>query len=195
MTNFTVNILQPILSILSMVSHWKIFEDRGEKGWKALIPILSTLTFGKVAKDSKHAKGRVIAGIVLALSLLLLVVTYAIGLSNSQVDFTVTDMNDINGVVITEHYTDTANYTGNPLVLLLFVAATIISLVFYLINHIRLCKSFDSTNAGPSWMIVLWIFIPIAAAVYYAFIHHNYDIPGVTNKVDDEPVDVTDNQQ
>lgn len=187
MTNFTVNILQPVLSIVTMISFWKIFEDRGEKGWKSLIPILSTLTFGKVAKDSKHAKGRVFAGIALFLSLFLLVVVYAVGISNSNYNVTFTDMNDINGVTITEQFTSNPTYNGNPLVLFVLLGLVIISLVFYLINHIRLCKSFDQTNNGPSWMILLWIFFSTGAAVYYAFVHQNYDIPGVTSREVDNP--------
>ena len=189
MPSFTVNILQPLLSILTMISFWKIFEDRGEKGWKSLIPILSTLTLGKVANDSKHAKGRVFSGIALFLSLFLLVVVYAVGVSNSNYDFQITDMNDINGVVITEQFTSNPTYNGNPLVLFALLGLVIISIVFYLINHIRLCKSFDNTNAGPSWMILLWIFFPVGAAVYYAFVHQNYDIPGVTSKEVDNPED------
>lgn len=192
MTSFTVNVLQPVLSIVTMISFWKIFEDRGEKGWKALVPILSTLTLGKVAKDSKHAKGRVISGIALFVSMFLLLVAYFAGYTNSQVDFQITDMNDINGVVISEQFSDNGTYTGNPLILFIFLGLMIVSIVFYLINHIKLCKSFDMTNAGPSWMIILWIFFPVAAAVYYAFIHHNYDIPGITNKVVEDQQDNID---
>lgn len=192
MASFTVNVLQPVLSIVMMISFWKIFEDRGEKGWKALVPILSTLTLGKVAKDSKHAKGRVISGIALFVSMFLLLVAYFAGYTNSHVDFQITDMNDINGVVISEQFSDSGTYTGNPLILFIFLGLMIVSIVFYLINHIKLCKSFDTTNGGPSWMIILWIFFPIGAAVYYAFVHHNYDIPGVTNKVVDNPQDNID---
>lgn len=192
MRYLTVNILQPVLSILTLISFWKIFEDRGEKGWKAIIPIISTLTLGKIANDSKHAKGRIFAGIVLFLLSFLLVVIYAAGMSNSNYDFTITDMNDINGVVITEQFTSNPTYNGNPLVLFILLGLIIVSIVFYLINHIKLCKSFDQLNNGPSWMIILWIFFPIGAAVYYAFVHHNYDIPGVTSKVTDDHQNVQD---
>lgn len=187
MTNFTVNIVQPILSIIVLISFWKIFEDRGEKGWKSIIPILSTLTFGKLANDTKHAKGRIISTILLIASFFGLFFAYVIGLSGNNVNFTITDMNDINGIVIDNQYSSDLTYTGNPMVLFLFLGLFIVSLVAFLINHIKLSKSFDIANNGPSWMIVLWIFFSAGAAVYYAFIHQNYDIPGVTNKVVDNP--------
>ena len=191
MTSFTANILQPVLSVVAMISFWKIFEDRGEKGWKAIIPILSTLTLGKVAHDSKHAKGRVFSGIALFISVFILIVTYLFGVS-SNYDFVITDMNDINGVVVTEQFTDNFTYNGNPFVLVLLAALIIISAIFYLINHIKLSMNFDQLNNGPSWMIILWIFLPIGAAIYYAFIHNSYDIPGVTNKVEqqNQPEDI-----
>ena len=180
--------IQMILSIAATVALWKILEDRGEKGWKSLVPILSTLTFGKVANDSKHAKGRVFSGIALFSSLFLLGVVYAVGISTSNYDFQITDMNDINGVVITEQFASNPTYNGNPLVLFALLGLVIISTVFYLINHIKLCKSFDSINAGPSWMIVLWIFLPSVAYIYYAFIHK--DSPPLREEDQFEDLDI-----
>ena len=50
------NPLQGILSIIRIISFWKILEDRGEKGWKSLIPFYSTYTLGKTFNDTKTAK-------------------------------------------------------------------------------------------------------------------------------------------
>ena len=149
----TFNPITSLLGVVSMIANWKIFEDRGEKGWKALIPFYSTYTFGKICGDIEDAKRLMIWIAVLLVS--------AVGLS----------------IML-------AGSVG--LLAVIFGLLVLASLVLTLYYTYKLYKHFDTVNGGPSWMIILWIFLPAAAAIYYAFIQNNYNIPGVSEKKEDD---------
>ena len=141
------NPLSGLMSILSIVGMWKIFEDRGEAGWKALIPFYSTWTFAKTCNDTGTAKKLIISIVTLILSTPLLIFALA---------------------------------TESSALTLVSAALLCASAVFALIYSIKLNKHFDIANNGPSWMIIIWIFVPVVAVLFYAFVQNNYNIPGVT---------------
>ena len=154
----TVNPIASILGILSIIANWKIFEDHGEKGWKALIPFYSTYIFGKICNDVDDAK-KVIIWIVV---LLAATIGLSIGLAGSV-----------------------------GMLAVVFGALVLVSLILAVYYTYKLYRVFDTVNGGPSWMIILWIMLPSFAAIYYAFIQNNYDIPGVSKKNNTQDKDNT----
>ena len=48
---FTIIILAILIMVL-IISGWKVFEKAGRPGWKAIVPILNTITFIQIAGRS-----------------------------------------------------------------------------------------------------------------------------------------------
>lgn len=180
------NPLQGILSIIRLVSFWKILEDRGEKGWKSLIPFYSTYTLGKTFNDTKTAKklNFSVLGLLVSVFVFFLAVASSYNTSTYQVD--ITDINDINGLIITSSDSGSLQLTPFMIVALLLM---ILSLIFLIVYYVKFYKHFDEANGAQSWMIILWLVVPAFAAAYFAFVHKNYDIPGVTEKTVVEKVE------
>ena len=42
------------MSVVAIISWWKLFEKAGEKGWKALVPFYSTYTLFKIIYGNKR---------------------------------------------------------------------------------------------------------------------------------------------
>ena len=141
------NPLSGLMSILSIVGMWKILEDRGEAGWKSLIPFYSTWTFAKTFNDTETAKKVILSTFALLLSSLLLL-------------FAIAAQSGVLTIVAT--------------------AVFVLAIIFTLVYYVKLYRHFDIANNGPSWMIVVWLIVPSLAALFYAFIQNNYNIPGVT---------------
>ena len=156
MTNYqvTFNPVAGILGIVSIIAMWKIFEDRGEQGWKALIPFYSTVTFGKVCGDEEDAKKSILWLVGFIVSSIV-----AVGVGQA---------------------------TESGILMLLFSLAALASSVMALVHIVKLYRNFDKVNNGPSWMIILWILLPAAAGIYYAFVQKNYNLPGISKKEDNQ---------
>ena len=160
--NTTVTYYNPLTSILSIVSiigMWKIFEDRGEKGWKSLVPFLNTLAFGRVCGEEDRAKNLMIKNIILVLMFLIMFPIAVYIMSVAESSSAPSSSTKVLGIVL----------------LILFLAFLVLAIVAY-IQQIKLFLAFDKVNEGPSWMIILWLLLPAGAYIYYAFIHKNITI-------------------
>lgn len=147
-----VNPLPMILSIAGIVAMWKIFEDRGENGWKSLIPFYNILTLGRLCKSEDKAKKVIIFDLILFILLFafMFVVFY---------------------MAYTKDSVSNASASNLTIVFLTIAIALIILGIIALVYTAQLFRAFDDANNGPSWMIILWILLPTAAYIYYAFIH------------------------
>lgn len=153
------NPLTSILSIASIIGMWKIFEDRGEKGWKSLVPFLNTLTFGRVCGEEERAKSLMIKNIILVLMFLIMLPIAAYILSISESSSVSSSSGRSLGIIL----------------LILLLAFLVLGIIAY-VQQIKLFLAFDKVNEGPSWMIILWLLLPAGAYIYYAFIHKNVTI-------------------
>ena len=147
-----VNPLPMILSIAGIVAMWKIFEDRGEKGWKSLIPFYNILTLGRLCKSEDKAKK------VIIFDLILFVLLFAFMFVVFYTAYTADSVSNAAAENLT-------------IVFLAIAIALIVLGIVALVYTAQLFRAFDEANNGPSWMIILWILLPTAAYIYYAFIH------------------------
>ena len=172
------NPLQPVFSIISVIGLWKILEDRGEKGWKALIPFYNTYVLGKTFNNTKGAKKMIFSGILVILSALLFFIAIALS-TGSGAEIYVSDMTDMNAIIIQNQISSGSSFGVFGIFTIILLIA---SVIYFIVCHVKFYSAFDKANNGPSWMIVLWIFLPAAANIYYAFIQKNYNIPGISSK-------------
>lgn len=187
-----VNPITGILNLLSIIGLWKIFEDNGQKGWKSIIPFYSDVILGRTCDEESLGKKLAISKAILVLFAFAFVFFFIFLLASAQssASFEITE----------EYLTQIENnpelfVQNNPaiasgssfspvfiLILLLgFIVSTIVSLVYYIKLHYR----FTLFNNAPGWWIAAWIFIPSIAYIYFAFIHNNYNIPGITERGND----------
>ena len=154
----TIVMMNPItilLSIVGVIGTWKVLEDRGEKGWKALIPFYNIYSLGKTFGGQKLAVKMIVSDILMILSFFSAIVYFTL-----------------------EGY----EISSSQAVILLLVILFIMTLFVALIYTVKFYRAFDKANNGPSWMILVWLLLNSFGYVYYAFIHKNYNIPGITDK-------------
>lgn len=54
--NMITTLISLAVTVLTIVSQWKVFEKTGEKGWKSIIPIYNIFTMFKIAKNDGFMK-------------------------------------------------------------------------------------------------------------------------------------------
>ena len=140
--------LSSILPLISVICTWKIFADRGEAGWKALVPFYSFLVFGRVAGDEKKGKNLVIASILAIVFGVVFFVSLTLVLSGLGSE-------SVAGIALL-------------ISLILMAVATIYAGVMGILLKVEFVK--NEGDAG--WIAVLWVLLPIAGDVYYAFLKH-----------------------
>ena len=134
------------IPLISVICTWKIFADRGEAGWKALIPFYSFLIFGRIAGDEKKGKRLMIAAIIS----LVFAIAFFISLTFALAGF--------------------GSESAVGVILVLSFIGMCISVIFACAEGILLKVKFVEKEKDPGWMAVLWVFIPIAGDIYYAFL-------------------------
>lgn len=175
----TWNPIASILSVIGTIGLWKILEDRGEKGWKALIPFYATYTLGKTFGGQKTAL-KMIASCILMILAFAGCALYTMANYSAGTDMIITDITDINGI---DFVNSNISFTGNPMIVLLLLAIAIVALVVTIVYIIKFFRAFDKANNGPSWMILVWLFLNPLGYIYYAFTHKNDDIADVLDKI------------
>ena len=160
-----------LLSIVSVISLWKIFADRGIEGWKSLVPCLNDILLGESIGEGKLGRKLALAkGLLMIFFSLLLVMTMAIIAPHAE-NFSV-------GGTISEATMDEAAS-------FMFLGCTLLAFSAFLaviVFQIRFCAGFVRYNNAQSWLTIVWIICPALAEFYFAFIHEKFDIPGLTFK-------------
>lgn len=170
------NPLQGILNILGIVGMWKIFEDRGEKGWKAIIPFYSDYVFGKVCDETKLGKKVVIWEVTTIILLFVVFFALSFSLASSgsleQIQEIIATLEANPNAVITPDMMANNNLTlSNPVPFLISLLLFVIAIIFLFVYIIKLRYRFTVKNNGQTWLMILWILIPAIALLYFAFIH------------------------
>lgn len=194
-TTFTVqmnplwSILGTIMMVLGIISLWKIFEDRGEKGWKAIIPFYSTKIFGRVAKDEKLGNRTMRAQIF---TFILAILVMFIGIAILGFQYAAADQMFLGGVgalavdgstaelppELLEALNSQSLTSAVPSELILGLGVLfllmIILCIVYLVRQIKLYNRFIVNESAASWLIIVFIFLPAFAYFYFAFIRGKY---------------------
>lgn len=143
-TSVFTNLFSTALSVLGIIGRWFIFQAAGEEGWKAIIPILNTYTYGEIAGERK----KTITYIILSIVSVFAVFAFGICLGLMLVFY------------------EEGNIDNNPIFPILIVATIISFIVFIalaiisLILRIGIFKKVDEKlNIAYGW-IFGWIFIP-----------------------------------
>ena len=189
--NYTVhpvwNVISTILWVLGVISLWKIFEDRGEKGWKAIIPFYNTKIFGRIAGDEKLGSRTMRAQIWLVLLSIIVLMSsifiygFAIATATSAIpgldlqnlpssgELPPEILEALNSQVV-------SNAIPTELVLCIFALAVILIIIaiICLVRQIKLYNRFIVAESAASWLIIPFIFLPTLTKFYFAFIRGKY---------------------
>ena len=88
-TTFIADLFMIVSFVLIVIGSWRIFEDRGEKGWKALIPIYSTYILFKLFYQVKQFWYFVVGLIVFFISEMYLNVSLIMGILGDNISLSV----------------------------------------------------------------------------------------------------------
>lgn len=158
--SYIYNLLNSIAFIIGL---WKIFEMRGEKGWKSLIPCYNQYTLGAVSGDKNSGKK------VAIMSGILLVLTIAMSIAMVPMMQAVQMYIATEGTISPEAIRSIISESQLLLIgfigIAMFVCA-IIQIVFSIPLYKSVCKSFNRTEG---WWVLLWILVPGIAAILFAF--------------------------
>ena len=134
------------LPLLSVLCTCKIFADRNEEGWQALIPFYSHLVFGRIVNDEKKGRALMIAGFLTLL--------FGIGFYT----------------VLTFVLSKARPAELWEIALFIFGIAMAVSVTIAFIYGILLKVEFVEKEKGSGWIALVWILFPTIIDIYYAFI-------------------------
>ncbi len=149
MANFKEFILETIIAfgpLLTLFCMCKVFSDRGEPFWKALVPFYSHLVFGRLAGDEKKGSNMMSAS--------LLTVLCAIGFYGSLIAV----------------YRTSPRSTAAEFLTLLFLLLMCVSFLATLIFGILLKVKFVEKEKDSGWIALLFAIFPPFGYFYYAFL-------------------------
>lgn len=178
--------LRGVFNLLGLIGFWKLLSDRGEAGWKSLIPFYNTIVFGKTC-DEKPRAVRVVVYSILTFIMFFLTFTLAVTILTAAGVIT----KDPSGKIIFDNTIDVAAAVKaanipDGIRVLLIVGSVLFFLfaILNFVNYIKLHMGFDKYNGGNSIMILAWLFVPFFAYLYYGFLHNRVVL--------EEPVDEED---
>ena len=167
-SKFNSYVYAAVILVLSVICLWKIFEARGQGGWKALIPFYSDYVFGVISKERKLGKKVMLAEIFSILAAVALVAMCLILLTFSRREY-----DPVSG--------DFVHKQSPPSYLTILTIVTAIVLVWLLISmvvwKIKLYHRFVLLNHAPGWMTLIFVFIPVLALGYFAFLRGTNNDP------------------
>ena len=149
--NPAFSIIINLAGIASLVALWKIFEDRGQAGWKALIPYYASLTFGRCCGEEERGKKLVITELALTATMLAFIFSFFWLLMQTSPG------GNSNQPVATAIF-------GISMLLLL-----VLGIVWFVIS-VKIKWSYSVLEEEKTWTVLLWALIPVAGNIYYAFL-------------------------
>ncbi len=131
-----------VISILTIVAHWKMFTKAGVEGWKSIIPIYSDYVLYKIVWNTKSF-------LVYVALLVVLSILYSINTAMAQVAF------DANGNFVTAG-------TPNILISVLISATLIACLIWYIRLQLKTAHAYGQTTGfGVGLVLLNTVFILI----------------------------------
>jgi len=145
----------------------KLFVDRYEKGWKALVPFYNKYILGKTINEVKCGKLTALTNFLFITAFWICVgVEWAIwsSLPSEIVDIENFNIND---------YVSTSLLTSDVVckVILLITA------ILYYVSWVILTYKFSDKQGTSTWWMVGWGICPLLPYIYYAFIYKPVYLP------------------
>ena len=153
--------------IICIIARVKIFWDRQEKGWKALIPFYNKYVLGKIIDNKK-------IGIIVSIFEFLFIgiislCIYIEYIILEKIPYTITDIDNFN---LTD-YVPQSLLTSNSI----FKILLIIIAVLYFISWVILTYKFSDKQNSNTWWMLAWAIIPVVPYIHYAYIYKTVYIP------------------
>lgn len=145
-----ISVIANLAWIASLVALWKIFEDRGEAGWKALIPVYASFIFGKCCGEEERGKKLV----VIELGLIATMIAFMFSFFWLLVQ------------------TSPGGNPDQPVATAIFGISTLLMLVLaivWFVISVKIKWTYSVLEEEKTWTVFLWALIPFAGNIYYAF--------------------------
>ena len=157
-----------ILFIICVLLRIKLFTDRYEKGWKALIPFYNKYIIGRTINEKRWGKITALTNFIFISILFSCVgIEYAIltKLPNEITNVETFNLSD---------YVPNTLITGNTILKILLSVSGII----YFISWIVLTYRFSDKQNSTTWWMLGWGILPVVPYFYYAFINKTVFLAG-----------------
>lgn len=141
-----IQIVAAFLPLLIILCLCKIYGDRGESFWKAIVPFYSYLVFGRLAGDEKTGRKMMIASFFTVL--------FAVGFY----------------YFLTAVFSVKPRRFSNEILSYIFFILMAVSFIVTFICNILLKVKFVKNEKDPGWVALLWIIFPPIIDIYYALI-------------------------
>ena len=169
------SLIGSILFVLSIIGKWKIFEDSGEEGWKSIIPFYSSYIFGRTFNEGELGKklgwseALLTLGMIPLSFIILFVLFFVFALTFSGGLGFIT----LDSLWVELYNTFSPSYRIGIAVLLIYILVTFI---FVYVYHIKLHYRYTLYKNVGTWFMIIWLLIPSAGYLYFAFRNNQTDI-------------------
>ena len=182
-----------LLIIICTILRAVIFNQRGEKAWKSLIPFYNKYVLGKLC-DSK--KLGIITMVFSCLTYVITMISYSVelmmlSLIPSDTEFSMTKIKE---------YIPNNLMTLNDTTKIMMIIFGVV----FLFSWSLMMRKFSEKNNANTWWILGWAICPVVSYAYFCFIHPYfytidknlvvYNTKTVTTSLVNEKVDNTDNK-
>ena len=151
-----------IAFIICIIARVKIFKDRYERGWKALVPFYNKYIFGKLIDNKKLG---LIVSICNALFIgLICICVYIEYEILDKLPYTIEDVDTFN---ILDYVPQSLLTSNNVFKILLLISA-----VAYFVTWVILTYKFSAKQNSNTWWMLAWAIIPVVPYIYYAYIYN-----------------------
>ena len=169
------NLIGSLVSVLSIIGKWKIFEDNGQEGWKAIVPFYSSYIFSKTFNEERL--GKILAWseatFVIALIPLMIILFIPFVLATF-----LTVVGGFGIISDTSIWKDTFNAlpASGRIAVIILAAVVMISFIIMMIFHIRLHYRYTLYQNVSMWFMIVWVLMPSIGYIYFAFRQRQTDI-------------------
>lgn len=152
-----------ILAIICAILRAVLFNQRGEKPWKALIPFYNKYILGRLCDAKKLG---IITTIFCFLTHFSIIFTYYIeitmlSLIPAGTDFSTAKVKDyIPDDLVTSYHT-------SQILMLIFM-------IIFILSWSIMMRQFSEKNNANTWWILGWAICPIVSYIYFTFINNYY---------------------
>ena len=149
-----------IILITCTILRAVIFNQRGEKPWKAVIPLYNKYILGKLSDTKKLG---IITAIFCALTYIILILSYSIELMMLSL---IPSGTEFSNESFSEYIPDTLTNANDASKILLLLVA-----IIFVFSWSLMMRKFSEKNKANTWWIIGWAISPIICYIYFIFIH------------------------
>ena len=164
-----------LMSVASIVGKWKLFEDNGQEGWKAVIPYYSSYIFSKTFNEEKL--GRILAWseAVFVMSFIPLCILLFIPFILTVFSTMVSSLGIVSDSSFWKDMFNALSDTGRISIIVLLIVM-VISLILMIYSYITLHYRYTLFQNVSIWFMLIWVLLPCVGYLYFAFREKQTDI-------------------